>query len=236
MKSSLLTIAVGLALIPALLRAEGLIYRLPDDGTSARYDLEFKGGADGADLRGKGSFSVSSVGKATVDNEACRWIELKAAVKLNDQDVAVILKVLVPEKHLGKGQSPGEHIVRGWLKFGEGEPIEIKDLKNPAIGPLAGFLAGPLKNEKELANIEVESKLGKESCAGHAGEVDIDQGELQIGASFENRLHDKSPFGVVTCRYKFEIRQGGQAQGMGTVDMKLVDISTTALTELPDKN
>src|SRR5262245_10829775 len=123
---------VGFFLATALAqpaRADGLIYKLPDDGAQVRYDLEIA--ITGQDAKVNGSLSVSSVGKTTENGEDCRWIEFKMILNSEGQDHVVISKVLVPEKHLGKGKSGVENVIRGWIKDDNGEPFEIKDLKAP---------------------------------------------------------------------------------------------------------
>src|SRR5262249_53928106 len=90
---------LGLSLAQSAL-ADGLIYKLPDDGAQVRYDLEI---ATTGDNKVKGSLSVSSVGKATENGEECRWIEFKMITNDDGQDHIIISKVLIPDKHIGKG-------------------------------------------------------------------------------------------------------------------------------------
>lgn len=218
-------------------RADGLVYRLPEDGAKVKYDLEFKGGRAGGEERtGTGSLTISSVGQETVDNEKCRWIEFRMATKIgNDPGERVITsKLLIPEKHIGKDKSPGENIVRGWIRMGEGPAQELKDLKQQIAGPLAAFLTGPLKDAKDLEKAEVESKLGKLPCAGQTGTVSVEQGDAKVAVTFENRLHEKAPFGVVTAVMKFDVTRNGMTREGGTITMKLADVGTKAVSELPD--
>jgi hypothetical protein len=218
--------------------ADGLIYDLPDDGAQARYDLEIDATAGGQQVSTKGSMTISSVGQATIDNEKCRWIEIKMIIKAEDQERLTLAKVLVPEKHLGKGKSPGENLVRGWVKEGDMPAAEIKDLKEPLATPLAAFLASPPKNPGELEKVEIDNaKLGKVSSAGVTGELELDgPGGIQIAINLENRLHEKAPFGLVTANWKFELKANGQIVVQGTFKLTLTEINATALTELPDKN
>lgn len=84
-------------------RADGLIYQLPADGTSARYDTEVTFINNGQEQMRKGSLTVSSVGQTTVDNEKCRWIEFKTATKTDQGERIMIAKCLIPERS-GEGQ------------------------------------------------------------------------------------------------------------------------------------
>jgi hypothetical protein len=68
------------------------------------------------------------------------------------------------------------------------------------------------------------------------GTRDVEQGNGTTSITFENRLHEKSPFGVVNAVWKFERKMNGQVTGTGTTKLTLADTSTTALSELPDRN
>ena len=241
MRSCLLTfsfsiLALACCTFVASARADGLIYKLPKDGEQARYEMEIAiAGQDGVV---KGSVTVSSVGQATVDNEKCRWIEIKMIINADNQEQLVLAKMLIPEKDLGRGRSPGEHMIRGWFKEGDMPAQEFKDLKDPQAASFAAFLAGPPKNAAELDKIEVDnSKLGKLACAGATGDLELDgPGGLQIGIAAENRLHETAPFGLVVANWKFELKNNGQVAAAGTFKLNLSDTSTTALSELADKN
>lgn len=219
-------------------RADGLIYKLPKEGEQARYEMEIMVNVAGQEMTTKGSVTVGSVGVATVDNEKCRWIEIKMIIKADDQEQLSISKILIPEKDLGQGKSPGEHMIRGWFKDGDTAAMEIKDLKDPRALSLAAFLSGPPKNAAEVDKIEIDNpKLGKVSCAGAAGDLDFDgPGGTQVVINMENRLHESAPFGLVVANWKFELKSNGQTAVAGTFRLTLADVNTTALSELPDKN
>jgi hypothetical protein len=218
-------------------RADGLIYQLPANGASVRYDLETTGSFNGQERTFKGALTISSVGEATEGGEKCRWIEFRMMNKRDDQERVALAKCLIPEKHLGRGKSPGEHMIRGWFKQGDGEPQAITDLKSAqGGGRLAGYLTGPPPNPGELEKIEIDTPLGKLACPAVTGERDIEQGNGTTTITFENRLHEKSPFGVVSAVSKFERKMNGQVTASGTTKLTLADTGTTALSELPDKN
>jgi len=219
-------------------RADGLIYQLPADGTSVRYDTEVTFVNNGQERMLTGSLTISSVGQATVDNEKCRWIEFKNVTKTDQGERIAIAKFLVPEKDLGKGKSPGDHMLRGWVKRGDMEPVAVSDSKSlPGRMMLVGYLAGPAPNAKELDKVEVDGPLGKLACSGVTGDQEF-QGDngSSLSINFENRLHEKAPFGVVTAVWKFERKTNGQVMGTGSSKMTLAEVNTTALTELPGKN
>ncbi len=216
-------------------QADGLIYQLPADGAQVRYDMEIDLTPGGQDVKVKGSVTISSVGQTTENGETCRWIEFKMINPEEGQDRIAIYKVLIPEKHLGKGQSAAENVIRAWIKEGDGEPQEHKDLKAPQAIAVRAFLAGPGKNPGELEKKEIDGKLGKLDCAGVTGEqeFDVDFGMLTINVV--NRLHEKAPFGLVNAAWKFELKNMGQVVLGGKYTLTLTDTNTTALTELPDR-
>jgi hypothetical protein len=233
MRTLLFTGSIFAAAFAQTALADGLIYKLPADGAQVRYDLEIA--ITGQDTKVNGSLSVSSVGKATENGEECRWIEFKMIVSNDGQDHAGISKVLIPEKHLGKGKSAAENVIRGWIKEENGEPFEIKDLKAPQAVALRAFLAGPLKNAGELEKKEIDGKLGKLECPGATGEVEFESDIGTITINLENRLHEKAPFGLVSAAWKFELKNNGQVAVAGTFTLTPTDTSTTALSDLPDK-
>ncbi|HMF07657.1 MAG TPA: hypothetical protein VKJ00_00900 [Thermoanaerobaculia bacterium] len=234
-----LTMIAGLfvcAIAVQPLRADGLIYKLPDDGTQIRYEMELMLSAGGQETPAKGSVTVSSVGQTTVNDEKCRWIEIKSITGVDGQDHIQIIKTLVPEKELGKGKSPIEHIVRTWLKEDNGEVMEVKDLNVPQAMAFKAFLAGPGKNPGELEKIKVDGKLGELECAGVTGDQEFEGPDgVAVAIHFENRLHEKAPFGLVGADWKFEVKNAGQTFLTGTFKLTAADTSTTALSELPDK-
>jgi hypothetical protein len=235
MRYALFAVLFAAATFSQTVRADGLIYQLPDDGAQVRFDTETTASVGGQDVASKGSVTISSVGTVMVDNEKCRWIEIKLITNDDGQEHLVIAKVLVPESHLGKGKSPGEHILRGWLKDGDAEPQEKKDFNVPEALPLRVFLAGPPREPGKLDAVEIDGKLGKLKCAGATGETEFEFGDGTVSIGFENRLHEKAPFGLVTGNWKFEVKNNGQIAIAGTFKLTLADTSTTALSELPDK-
>jgi len=64
-------------LVPTAARADGLIYQLPADGTSAEFDLKVTMESNGQTMEADGSFAIKSVGKQKVDDVDSRWIEFE---------------------------------------------------------------------------------------------------------------------------------------------------------------
>jgi hypothetical protein len=225
-------------LLPALVsspaRADGLLYRLPEDGSWVRFEMTMTiNEADGDHGTGTGSLKMSSVGRTQVDGEDCRWIELRLHTTVaNDKDDAVA-KVLVPEKHLQSGASPIEHVARGWIQWEGNEPVPLR--QSPQRSLVAAFLAGPPEDAKKLEKRRVPSKLGDLECDGLTGSSTFKEGENQFAITYRTRLHDKAPFGVVSCRMDFEVARKGQIQSSGTMALKLVAFGGGAESELPGR-
>jgi hypothetical protein len=215
-------------------RADGLIYQLPKDGASATFDLEVTHSRNGQDQVAKGSLVMSSVGEVMVENEKCRWIEFKLALKLDERERVSLVKALIPEKHLGKGQAAGEHMLRGWARQNDGTAVEIKDTRSHEVGPIAAFLSGPAKDPRSLEKTEIDGKLGKLQCPGLSGETALEQGGSTFDLKFEHRLHEKAPFGVVTSTWEFERKNNGQVGESGKFKLTYSDSQTAAVSELPD--
>jgi hypothetical protein len=218
--------------------ADGLFFALPEDATGIRYSMEVNGKSAGGDeVKGSGEVSVASVGKLTVGDEKCRWIELKMELKVNEQNQLWLGKFLIPEEHLVKGKNPGKEAKRGWVKVQDGEPMAVNQIPGISDGPFGLFFVGPGSDQQQLEKVEVQNaKLGKLPCAGYSSTHEVEQGTASISAAFEHRLHEKAPFGIVESKLTFELKNGGQTAISGTALFKLIDINTTALSELADKN
>ncbi len=229
-------------LLPTAVLADGLIYQLPADGTWARFDLDTKGtGPGGKESTLIGSLTLSSVGTAEVDGEACRWIEIGAEGKLDDQTFTDIKKLLIPEKHLGNGKDPLEHLLKVWVKqstVADGTLRQIEDLKGTGARQLARlrlFLPGPFKTSEKLDKVAVESKLEKLEYEGLTAHEKTDHpGNLSLDSTYIIRLHPTAPFGVVTYENTTKVERGGQSEGTVTMKLKLVDFGKDAKSALPD--
>ena len=229
------TLTALLTLPAATARADGLLYQLPEDGAWVRFDMEVARERGGEQMTIKGSMAMSSVGQTTIEGEKCRWIEVEMRMKRGEDERTFITKLLIPEKHLKKGEKPLDHVVKAWQKQGAGEARELKDPYSSNAGPLPAFLSGPLKDPKELDKELVESKLGKLQCAGLTGRAEFKQGQTDAKVTFHTRLHEKAPFGVVTCRMVYTGEREGQPPRSVTVTLKLTEVGDKATSKLPDR-
>jgi len=121
-------------------KADGLIYQLPKDGSWVRYEVVLhhwdytplhSPQEDLGDERrtrpredyDRGVMVVQSVGKVTVDGEACRWIELKAEPPPTNKravNAAQVYKMLIPERDLKEGGDPFRNVRKMYYQPGAG--------------------------------------------------------------------------------------------------------------------
>jgi len=68
------TVAGVCVLVPGIARADGLFYQLPEDGSWARFELQYTFKLDGMEKagKGKGTMTMASVGKVLDGSEPCR--------------------------------------------------------------------------------------------------------------------------------------------------------------------
>jgi hypothetical protein len=234
---------VILAVAAGAAQADGLLYQLPKDGTWASYQFDLNAKMDGVELQAQGSLRLASVGQATDKDKPCRWIEAGFQVEMKGAGVPeparkenLVVKVLIPEKHLREGASPLDHVVRGWIARNDRQPEKLTDPKDFETSPLPIMLAPPLKDAKKLEAVVVESKLGKLSCEGLTGSAKFDNQRGQaVDLTLESRLHPKAPFGVVSSRWTMKITGDGKPAGEMTWNLRLSDLGEDAKSELPDQ-
>lgn len=224
-----ITIFCVCVLHPGSVRADGLLYQLPEDRSWVRFDLQYKFKSEGVEQSGQQTLTMASVGKTLEGSEQCRWIEFKIQANENGTERFWIRKLLIPERHLKKGENPTLHVIRGWTQQEDGKVERAV----PVHGRWPAFLAGPLQDERKLAKQLVESRLGPLMCEGVSGWIEFAEGNLNTKVTFETRLHEKAPFGVVSTRMMFEVRGEGSNYTIDSV-AKLTDFGKGAESTLPD--
>jgi hypothetical protein len=115
-----LAVTAILGLVPAFVcpssaYADGLIYRLPPDGTWVRYRGKQEA-TEAVTLDGKrfpdftieSTLTLRSVGQVTTDGDKARWIELEWKIPPAEARTGriIILKMLIPEDDLRRGRDP----------------------------------------------------------------------------------------------------------------------------------
>ena len=214
-------VVIVLVLTAGVARGEGLLYQLPKDGTWARYECTTTAESGGATVTVPGSVWIASVGQVTVNDETCRWIE----VRIKKETV----KALVPEKLVAKGKLTIDHVVRAWVRAGDRVSKKLEHLRVLLKGPDIVFFvtfSPAMQNVKQLEAKTVSSKLGKLSCLGVTGTY---QGR-KIDITFESRLHSKSPFGVISSRWDIQI--DSEEQGRRTVTWNLHSVTLVTMRKV----
>lgn len=245
-----LTVIVASVALCGPARADGLIQQLPEDTSWVLFKLEGlqdKTKKGGQVERFAGQLKISSVGTVIVDGKKCRWIETEQTYRRPDdptyEERGRVFKVLIPERQLARGIAPIDDIQRGWTaglgKFAGG-PREIKKTVGIPI-PRTEFevetqfyLGGPAADARPLEPEVVECKLGKFKCAGVAGSLDAstlpNSGNVQVQPpTFEIRLHEKAPFGVVSYTIRAIEPSGNRVEVKATLE----DFGRTAVSRLP---
>lgn len=223
---------------------DGLLYQLPPDGTWATYSLDGSSATDTRELRSKAKLRIASVGHLIVDGEPCRWIEVQSFdLDIPGMNSRILesqnqtFKLLIPEKHLSKGSSPIDHVLRGWGVLGPKGQHKPEALRNVnakefdwILVPL--ILAGPLHNPRTLEDAEVDSKLGKVPCGGIRGTLRVESAGNRPATEceVEYRSYAKSPFGIVTADYAIKAEPVTALR----LRLRLIDFGKNAVSALPE--
>jgi hypothetical protein len=246
-----LVVAIWLNTVGSV-RADGLVYHLPEDGTWARYSFKqtmaIPKEPKDMTMTVEGTLTLASVGQEKIKDQACRWIEIVIEVKPpgEGRTVKEVFKALIPENRLKKGENPLGHWVKGWIKLGDEKPQPLTKelLSNPAL-MINVLVTGPLQNTKTLEDKTIVTKLGKLTCEGVSGSLTLKGAAISVKndqvttgnvkVRVENYLHDKAPFGVVFSRLEIEFPDLGMGKGSAEADLTLFEVGTSAKSELPDQ-
>jgi hypothetical protein len=234
---------------------DGLIFQLPTDGTWVRYAMETEGEVISKelpkmDLAMTGTLTVSSIGEVTRSQQKCRWIELKGETKAKNAYPKLVLKMLIPEDRLKKGDDPLSHCV---LTFFDPKPVDAKGIKSYIdegfnrvqyeIDRFRDVFPPPLENSKSFPREIIETPAGKfEDCEIVVGTFDYDgpllgDGRSVFKATYRIAVHPKAPFGVVRMQCEMEGREiHGEFSGSfkGKKTLTLTEIGKNAVSDLPE--
>ncbi|GAB4143523.1 MAG: hypothetical protein Tsb009_14690 [Planctomycetaceae bacterium] len=219
---------------PAITWANGLLYRLPDDGTGVVYEMTVK--SKKREMLVSGTLTMSSVGVKTIEGKRHRWIEFVMKLSHMKQDRTIVTKLLVPEDQLGKGKNPLTQCKKGWVRFLPKKAEALQKISGPEAGPIPAFLAGPLLDIKKLPMKEIETGIGKISCTGESGRIGYLQGKTDVRVQYQTRLTEKSPFGVASSVLEIQEQRDGKTYEEVTITLKLKSILKNARTALPQNH
>jgi hypothetical protein len=225
---------VAMAAVPV--RADGLISSLPEDGAFCRFRLttRVEAGRSGTDF--SGSLTVASVGKTSEDGEACRWIEIKSAFTQGGREGTSIIKLLIPEEHLGTGKKPLDHVVRGWIKNLDEEPLRYAAEHRGLIQVF--FLPGALRDagkhaEKRTVTLDEEQLVIEEAMTGKHANIPQGAPGMEADATYFIWRHEKAPFGVAAVRQEIELKRNEAVMARHRIELEIVATGTGAESELP---
>ncbi len=234
------------------LRADGLITKLPADGTwalfAAKETISDPGRPNKKPLTAAGTLKLASVGSEMVNGEPCRWIE--AVLEVNPPGApkpqVAVFKALVPEKFLAKGQDPRTHWVKGWMKLGDQPPTALTpaQLASP-IWKLNLFVGGPLQDTKDLKEKVIDTGLGKLTCTCvsgtrvvKGGSVNINNGQADVQdlkPRVEEYFNPKAPFGVAYLRIVMAPPAAAAQRPTTVSEFTLSRVGTKAKSALPEQ-
>lgn len=177
-------------------------------------------------VKSVGSLELRSVGQGRSDGEPCRWIEMELNVEITGkmphpatgelremkQKRQIILKLLIPEKHLAAGSDPLAHVRKLYFKDGDAKPELVEDEKAKQyeidrFRPLFPFAAVKIVKEFKRPFDTLDPKLGRLECEKHTFDSKY-EGPLARGrrgwwswqGKHEVWLNGKIPFGVASLK------------------------------------
>jgi hypothetical protein len=204
------------------------------------------------------TLTLSSVGKAEMNGEACRWIEVKMVMRPEDLDPAgriIILKLLIPERRFGAGDYPFRHVKKAYrLDSKWTEALDARRAKriddNAALlqyelDRFLPSLPAPAKEAKWFAGQEIETGVGR-IAATRADFAASYQGKLTGGtagtwtwrADYQVWLGPVSLFGIVGLDFRStnsELDDEGDGVAMNVRrTLRLQSVGKGAVSELPN--
>lgn len=217
---------IVLSMMPATVKAQGLIFSLPPDGTQVRYEGTYKqieerpdSNAGALSLEWDRKLWIKSVGTEMAEYDgqmtACRWIEFKVITgKPSEEGTdpgiigARIYKVLVPEREVRGELVDAEGIpvilipiVRGYRRFGEGEIVEVKS-GVLQVYPLISLVAHFPQMQADPTEQDPAIKLGPVSATQMSGRSVIESPSTRTTNTTDLWRSKEVPFGLAKWTVK----------------------------------
>jgi len=211
-------------------QASEFSHRLPIDGTWCKYFVN----TTIAGIKADSAWIVSSVGRKTVNGEACRWIEFRH-MSSDEQQTVRVVKVLVLEEAFGPEKNPGEGIREVWIKLADSEPMQSEVLpyfERFALMAVDGPTNDVRQIEKKQAVVWQGGKLKCDVFTGSSGVESKAEG-LKVKLTHRVLVHDQVPFRTAGSSVHFEIQVFGQ-DVTADADFTFVDSGRDAESALPD--
>jgi hypothetical protein len=214
--------------------AQGLIWKLPPDGTWIRYEgtyqqIESRSNTGGTDLTIQWiqHLTIKSIGQQEVEidgkNVPCRWLEFKAQTgKKSEAGInpgpvgASIYKVLVPENRVIGKLADDETIpvsflpiVKGYRKDGE-KPVEEMTSSVLQIYPKIALIRHYTTLEKEGDAEALEVGIGSVTAQKWKGKHEAENLENHTVHESELWRSDDVPFGMAQWTVKLTMERKGK--------------------------
>lgn len=211
-------------------RADGLIHKLPKDGSWVEYELTGSGLTPTGEVRmtTTGTVTVKSVGQEKVDGKSCRWIEMEIAMEaktsrgLRSRRIDDY-KLLIPEDDLAAGKDPLAHVSRLLKKDVRGFVTEhnLKDGAAEKLKGLATWISKPLGKSEQEKDVELKAPDGTYKCTRISGKQAGDSEGVEM--DLETWVTDQVPFGVAAYQVKTQRKEGSNS-----FELKFVKTGTDA--------
>lgn len=224
-------------------QANGLLQKLPKDGSWVRYHIIRKNERPGKIQETSGTMTIRSVGRETVNGEPCRWIEIQMEEETGKIKTINVQKILVPTKIFTKGKTVAKKVIRGWKKRNKDDPQKLNISAISDDITILLLLPDPSREtqtikEKKVINYQ-KGKL--EVDTGIAGSLILDQSanpNKKVSSSFIffYWIHDKVPFGTAGGDWNITIQRDGIALGNAKMTFTLEDFGTDAKSAMPNHN
>jgi hypothetical protein len=181
----------------------------------------------------KGTLTLRSVGRETVDGAECRWIETETSIEFQrggaTTQVGEVLKLLIPEKFLAADQNPRAHVLKAWKKDREGvRELDLKGTDAREVEGMDELFHARLPGAKRDEGIEFKAPGGTFRCARLNAKSTSKRGNSDVEFTTETWLTDKVPFGVAGFRQSKSRSTNGVSQGARTMELKFAESGTDA--------
>jgi hypothetical protein len=205
------------------------VQTLPADGAWSTYHMSIK--IESQEINT--NWTARSVGQATHQGKACRWIELQ----LNSDDPMFpnsTWRCLVPEAEFGEGKHPLGQAVKVWHKV-EGQDAQTVDSIEAKDAIFGALIKGPEQNLKtEDAPEFIPWQKGDLSCSVVAGDSEFKINKvIPVQVHHRNFRHPDAPFSMGGVHWELKIGDGDQKQTIH-VKLTLKDHGTDAKPQLPE--
>ena len=219
-------ILMALSMQARVCKSDGLIYKLPAEGIWARYEelikVKVKGTLTSQAIDPKSveheftrTLTVKSLNRVHRHDQWCRWIEIVSESEPGDvpPQPKRVLKLLVPEEYLKRGEDPLSHAIKtffspspmdrsvGYIRSNIHEGFNRVQYEIERVRPV---FHKPLKNvvSKGRETLEVHGHQW-ENCEVMTGTSHLDgtlsaDGRMVFDDKCRVALHADAPFGIVS--------------------------------------